>query len=107
MQRREKDRKAGTPAAYRLVLFVTGEEKNSRIAQDNLERLRTEALGDDCTVEIVDVLSDIAAAAENNILLTPSLLVVKPEPQTVIIGNLSNLKRVRAILGLEPERKVS
>ena len=94
-------------AAYRLVLFVAGNEKNSRIARDNLQRLCTEDLWGDCSVEIVDVLSDVTAAAENNILLTPSLLVVEPEPEAVIIGNLSDLKRVRAVLGLDSERKVS
>lgn len=107
MNGRPADRKSSEAAAYRLVLFVAGDEKNSRIARDNLRRLCDEDLGGEASVEIVDVLSDIKAAAENNILLTPSLLVVEPKPETVVIGNLSDRKRVRGVLGLLREKKAS
>ena len=38
-------------------------------------------------------------ALENNVLLTPALIVVAPEPAT-ILGNLSNTEKVLDALGL-------
>lgn len=85
---------------YRLVLFVAGEEKNSRLARDNLQRLCDTELGDDCEVRIVDVLEDFAPALEHNVLLTPALLVLAPPPEAMIVGNLKNRDKVLTALGL-------
>jgi len=92
---------AGTVVRYRLVLFVAGEEKNSRLARENLKRLCDAELGGDCEVRVVDVLEDFAPALEHNVLLTPALLVQAPPPETMIIGNLKDRNKVLTALGLE------
>ena len=91
---------ASPAGRYRLVLFVAGEEKNSRLARENLQRLCDAELGDDCEVRIVDVLEDFAPALAHNVLLTPALLVLAPPPETMIVGNLKDRGKVLTALGL-------
>lgn len=89
---------------YRLVLFVAGDERNSRIARENLERICREDLQGRCEVRIVDILADFDAAIENNILLTPALQVIEPPVEEIIIGNLSDADIVRSALRIrKPE----
>lgn len=90
-----------SPAQYHLVLFVAGDGLNSSIARQNLASLCENELAGRCRVNIVDVLEDFSAAAKNNILVTPTLLVCKPEPVVTIIGNLSDREKVRAALNLK------
>lgn len=86
------------PPKFRLILFVAGDEHNSRIAKENLALICRDILDSRCEAQIVDVLQDFAAAVKYNILLTPSLLVVEPPPELLIIGNLNDLEEVRAAL---------
>jgi circadian clock protein KaiB len=97
----------GAAVSYRLMLFVAGDEKNSRLARKNLQRLCDTELGSDWQVRIVDVLEDFAPALEHNILLTPALLVLAPPPRALIIGNLSDTTKVRRALGLDGYRKTA
>ncbi|MFO8013735.1 MAG: circadian clock KaiB family protein [Phycisphaerae bacterium] len=89
------------PPEYRLILFVAGEEPNSRAARENLNQVCTSDLHGRCHVCIVDVLEDFAAAAKHQVLVTPTLLVTEPEPSVMVIGNLSDHKKVRRALRLE------
>ena len=86
---------------YRLILFVAGEEPNSRAARRNLAEICENELHGRCDVQVVDVLEDFTAAAEHNVLVTPTLLVVEPDPKLTIVGNLSNHAKVRSALRLE------
>jgi circadian clock protein KaiB len=91
----------GEPAvSCRLLLFVAGDERNSRLARANLQRLCEEVNGDDHELEIVDVLEDSSSALEHFILVTPTLLRLEPQPEVRVIGNLSDLETVRSALGL-------
>lgn len=86
--------------ACRVVLFVAGDEPNSRLARANVERLCALVAGDAAEVEVVDVFEDVRRALAHAILVTPTLLRIEPEPQVRIIGNLSDLAKVRRALGL-------
>ena len=52
-------------------------------------------------MRVVDVLQDFTLAAQHNILVTPTLVVLAPPPPVVIIGNLSDRVRVRSALHLK------
>ena len=101
------ERNSASGPAYRLILFVAGDERNSRIARENLDRICTEELDGACQVQVVDVLEDFTKAAAHQILLTPALVVVEPEPETIVIGNLSDRQKVRTALGLDRTRKIA
>lgn len=85
-------------AAYVFRLFVAGDEPNSRQAKRNLAALCEGDLAGKCRIEIVDVLEDFETALKHGILLTPTLLSLKPGPEVRIIGNLDDREKVRAAL---------
>ncbi|MDX9752978.1 MAG: circadian clock KaiB family protein [bacterium] len=75
-------------------LFVTGDAPNSRIAKDNLKRLR--ARYGDCPfeIEIIDINQDAQTALDHCIFMTPALQIVEPKPGGFIFGNLSDEDKV-------------
>lgn len=86
---------------YSLLLFVAGDEINSRLARQTLEEICTEHLEGRCDIEIVDVLVDYRPAMQEKIIVTPALIVRGPVPRTVIFGNLSDRRKVMQALRIE------
>jgi circadian clock protein KaiB len=86
--------------AYVLRLFVAGEVPNSTQAKENLKRICETYLKDGYQSEIVDVIEDFQSALENNVLVTPTLILLSPPPKVTILGNLSHTKKVLAALRL-------
>lgn len=85
---------------YRLLLFVAGDEPNSRLAKENLARLRESLPEDRCPLEVIDVLEDFRPAVEHKVLITPCLLLLGPSPPVRVVGSLSDTQRLRTALGL-------
>jgi circadian clock protein KaiB len=94
----------------RVRLFVAGQSPNSLQALAHL-KAACAALGDDCSVEIVDVLAAPQRALAERVLVTPTLVRLLPEPEVRIVGNLSQTDALHQLLGLpgaaELQRKVS
>ncbi len=85
---------------YILKLYVAGDEQNSRLAHDNLTLICEECLKGRYRVEKVDVLTDFTAALKDRIFVTPTLILVSPEPKVTIVGNLADKERVISALRL-------
>jgi len=85
---------------YILRLFMADDEPNSKQARENLRRLQETHLKMPHKKEIVDVLEDFQTALENNVLVTPCLILVSPQPKVTVFGNLNDTKRVVAALRL-------
>ena len=83
---------------YSVRLFVAGNALNSRIARENLGRLRNSDPEAFFEVEIVDVLEDSRKALDAGIYVTPALQVLKPEPGGIVYGNLSDLEALKGLL---------
>lgn len=90
----------GRTGHYLLRLYLVGNGPNSRQALSNLRRICGAHLKDRHTIELVDVVKHFAAAARDNILITPALILVAPLPRVVILGNLSDSKKVLLALRL-------
>ena len=90
----------GQRGHYLLRLFVAGNGPNSKQALVNLRRLCQEHLNGRCTIETVDVTKDFEAAIRDNILVTPALILAAPRPRVMILGNLSDPRKVLAALRL-------
>lgn len=86
---------------YVFRLFVAGNESNSAQARRNLARLCEEHLQGRYKIEIVDVLDDTATGLKNNVLVTPTLILLKPRPKVTVLGNLSDTRQVLAALRLD------
>lgn len=87
-------------APLTLRLYVSGQALNSRAAIRNLETLRA-AVGETAAVEVIDVREHPELAEEDRILATPTLVRREPTPVRKIIGDLSNIQRVMAGLGID------
>jgi circadian clock protein KaiB len=85
---------------YILKLYVAGGEQNSVIARENLKLICDEYLKDRCQIEEIDVMTDFASALADRVFVTPTLILVKPEPRATVVGNLSDKQRVISILRL-------
>ncbi|MDO9116330.1 MAG: circadian clock KaiB family protein [Nitrospira sp.] len=85
---------------YVFQLFVAGNESNSTQARDNLARLCKEHLTGRHKITIVDVLKDAATAYTHHVLVTPTLILIKPLPKVLLLGNLSDTRHVLAALRL-------
>lgn len=84
-----------------LRLYVVGGTQLADRAVGTLRRLQSEHLGKDATVEIVDLREQPDVAEREGILATPLLVRVAPAPVRRLVGDLSDVERVRWSLGLE------
>jgi circadian clock protein KaiB len=82
-------------------LFVAGDESHSKMAVQNLKRLCETRLDGSYEIEIVDVLQSYEIAIDQNIFLTPALVLVSPEPAVTVFGDLSDTAEVSRILRLK------
>ena len=105
-RRRERGRSAAAGGAtYVFRLFVAGNESNSAQAKGNLVRLCEEHLKGRYQIETLDVLKDAAAAHKNNVLVTPTLILLKPLPKVAVLGNLNDTSQVLAALRLTGDER--
>ena len=97
---KKKQARAGPAGAaiYHLRLFIAGNEPNSTIARESLGKICSTYLADRCELEVVDVLEDFRPAVEDRILVTPALVILEPGPRTVVLGNLTDTRKVLAAL---------
>jgi circadian clock protein KaiB len=93
-------RETGPRGHYLLRLYVVGIGPNSKQALSNLQSICHEYLKGCYTIETVDVVKNFKAAARDNILITPALILVRPLPRVVILGNLNDRQKVLLALRL-------
>ena len=87
---------------YKLRLFVTGSTPRSARAIANMRKICEENLHGRYDLEIVDVYENPSATRELQIIATPTLVKILPEPLRRIIGDLSDKERVLAGLNIVP-----
>jgi circadian clock protein KaiB len=86
--------------SYIFKLYIAGHEQNSLIARDNLRNICDEYLADRCEIEEVDILEDYETALKERIFVTPTLILVSPEPRASVAGNLNDRDKVISALRL-------
>ena len=87
---------------YKLRLFVTGSTPRSTRAIANMRKICEDSLSGQYDLEVVDVYENPQATRELQIIATPTLVKILPEPLRRIIGDLSDKERVLAGLNLTP-----
>ena len=93
---------AGPDGHYKLRLFVTGSTPRSTRAIANMRKICEENLSGRYDLEVVDVYENPEATRELQIIATPTLVKILPEPLRRIIGDLSDQEKVLAGLNLTP-----
>lgn len=96
------DDEASAASRYELRLFITGSTPRSTRAIENMRRICAENLDGRYQLEVIDVYQNPEATREYQIVATPTLVKVLPEPLRRIIGDLSDEERVLAGLELAP-----
>jgi circadian clock protein KaiB len=87
---------------YVLRLFVTGTTSRSLRAIANMRRICEEALAGRYDLEVIDIYQQPEATRDLQVIATPTLVKVLPEPLRRIIGDLSDREKVLAGLNLTP-----
>ena len=97
---RKKSRVLQPPDNYVLRLFVAGATTRSHQAILRLRQLCKAELKDRCDLEVIDIYQQPALARENQIVVTPTLIIAYPPPLRRFIGNLTNITGLIAELDL-------
>jgi circadian clock protein KaiB len=90
------------PKQWDLCLYVTGMTPHSARAIENLRAFCGKHLQGRHTLRIFDLYQQPALAREEQLVAAPTLVKRAPLPQRRLVGDLSNLERLRAALGLPP-----
>ena len=97
--RRGRGRAPRPPEHYVLRLYVTGSTPRSAQAIRNLKAICEEHLKGRYALEVIDVYQRPTLAHDEQIVATPTLIKVLPNPLRRLIGDLSNVERV--LMGLD------
>lgn len=81
-------------------VFVAGDETNSALALANLARLCDRHLPGRYRILTVDVLKDAESAYKHKIIVTPTVILIRPLPTVTLFGTLGNSAQVLAALRL-------
>lgn len=87
---------------WNLWLYVAGDSPKSRSALENLTRLCDAHLGENYSIEVVDLKKKPELAKADQILAVPTLIRKVPAPAKRVIGDLSNVERAMVALDLHP-----
>ncbi|MEO8285991.1 MAG: circadian clock KaiB family protein [Chloroflexota bacterium] len=87
---------------YVLRLFVTGSTPQSTHAIANIKSVCEKNLAGRYELEVIDIYQQPELAKTEQIIAAPTLIKTLPLPLRKLIGNLSDLDRVLAGLGLQP-----
>ena len=73
----------------------------SGFAVENITRICDKHLPGNYEIEIIDISRDKQLAVEHQIIGIPTLMKIHPFPKRIILGDLSDTKKVLQILDLE------
>lgn len=92
----------GRPAPDMIVfrLYIAGNTPSSLRARDNLTALCQRYLPGRHHIEVIDIVAAPRAALVDGVLVTPTLVKVKPPPVQQFIGDLSAPRGVLLALGI-------
>jgi circadian clock protein KaiB len=96
------EQESATPEVFRFQLYVSGSTARSARAIANMQRICEEHLVGRHTYEVIDVYQNPEATRRMQIIATPTLVKLEPEPSRRVVGDLSDKQRVLAGLNILP-----
>jgi circadian clock protein KaiB len=88
------------PAQYKFRLYTAEDTHNSALAFANLYAICEANLGNNYSIEVIDVIKQPERALADGIRMTPTLMKLAPSPARTIVGTLSQTERVLLALGI-------
>lgn len=86
-----------------LRLYISRGSPNSRMALQNITKIRNRYLADRCELEVIDLFEEPLRALEDGVMMTPMLLLASRDPPVSIVGNLSDSAPVLQALEVTPD----
>jgi len=86
---------------YVLELFITGNSVRSEMAIRNLQKICDESLNNRYQLKVIDVLETPQLAEKAKVLATPTLIKIVPPPIRRLIGDFSDLEKLRYYLDIK------
>jgi circadian clock protein KaiB len=97
-----QDAPIGPAERYKLQLFISGSTARSQRAIGNMLRICEQHLQGRYDYEVIDVYQNPEATRELQVIATPTLVKLSPQPLRRIVGDLSDEERVLSGLNLVP-----
>jgi len=91
---------------YVFRLFVAGATDKSRQAVLRIRQLCEAELKGGCDLEVIDIYQQPGLARDNQIVVTPTLIIEFPPPLRRFIGNLANITGLVVELDLPTKGKI-
>ena len=92
---------------WRLTLYVNGASPRSAEAIVTVRAICDEDLAGHVDLTVVNAVDHPAMVVQDHILALPTLVKHSPVPLRQLVGNLTDVSRVRAGLDLAPKAPVS
>lgn len=86
-----------------LRLYVSGNTHRSTRAIHNLRLVCERYLHARYVLEVIDIYSNPSAAKEAQIIAVPTLIKLSPAPRRLLIGDLSDLAKLRQALDIHED----
>ena len=87
---------------WSLTLYVNGYTRRSQEAIDVVRKLCDGELSNQVDLEIVDLAKQPTMVMRDNVFAAPTLIRRLPVPLRRLVGNLSDVEKVRSALDLAP-----
>jgi circadian clock protein KaiB len=94
------DERRLSPDCCDLTLFVSGASEFSARAISNARRLGDVVLAGRYRLAVVNIHEDPGAALDSQVIATPTLIRTSPDPVRRLVGDLSDMAKVRRVLEL-------
>ncbi|MGD8452837.1 MAG: circadian clock KaiB family protein [Phycisphaerae bacterium] len=85
---------------HRLSLYIAGEADNSVRALQTIRRICLEHLNGDVELHVIDIDAEPEAASAHGIRAAPTLVRERPTPVQMLVGDLSDERRILDMLEL-------
>lgn len=89
---------------YKLKTFIAGNSGASARAVARIEQLCREV--NDIENEFVDIFENPQAAIDSNVIATPMVVRVEPQPDVKVVGDVADLNRLLQMLRIEVPEQV-
>lgn len=86
---------------YILELYITGNSLRSEMAVKSLNKLFESTVQTDYELQVIDVLESPEMAESEKVLATPTLIKRTPPPVRRLIGDMSNIEKVKYYLDIQ------
>jgi circadian clock protein KaiB len=87
---------------YTLTLFVSGASDSSAQAITNVRELCDAHLSGRYHLDVVDLNQEPRLASEHHVLATPTLIKDYPLPSRMLVGDMSDHRRILVALDVRP-----